>query len=104
MSKMSQLHATLDEQAAALGFHSLEEACINGCTIDYNSEELVYDKSVDGREQAHEHWLQERERVLKDLQGLLSEYVALADVGSREAVYKKYVIENTIDFIKKGEI
>lgn len=49
MSKMSQLYAELTEQAAQLGFHSVEEAEINGFKVDYEKQELVPDE-----EQAYE--------------------------------------------------
>lgn len=38
MSKMSQLHAELSEQAYELGYESLEEAEANGVKIQYNSD------------------------------------------------------------------
>jgi hypothetical protein len=40
---MSQLYAELTEQAAQLGFHSVEEAEINGYKVDYEKQELVPD-------------------------------------------------------------
>lgn len=40
---MSQLNAELTEQAAQLGFHSIEEAEINGFKVDYEKQELVPD-------------------------------------------------------------
>ena len=43
MSKMSQLHAELTEQAAHLGFQSIEEAEANGFKVDYEKQELVPD-------------------------------------------------------------
>ena len=43
MSKMSQLNAELTEQAAQLGFHSIEETEINGFKVDYEKQELVPD-------------------------------------------------------------
>lgn len=43
MSRMSQLHAELTEQAVQLGFHSIEEAEINGFKVDYEKQELVPD-------------------------------------------------------------
>lgn len=43
MSKMSQLHAELTEQAAQLGFQSIEEAEANGFKVDYEKQELVPD-------------------------------------------------------------
>lgn len=45
MSKMSQLYAELSEQAAQLGFHSVEEAEINGFKVDYEKQELVPDEN-----------------------------------------------------------
>lgn len=36
MSKMSQLHAELSEQAYELGYESLEQAQANGVEIQYN--------------------------------------------------------------------
>lgn len=38
MSKMSQLHAELSEQAYELGYESLEQAEANGVKIQYNSD------------------------------------------------------------------
>ena len=38
MSKMSQLHAELSEQAYELGFGSIEEAEANGVKIQYNAD------------------------------------------------------------------
>jgi len=40
---MSQLHAELTEQAAQLGFHSIEEAEANGFKVDYEKQELAPD-------------------------------------------------------------
>ena len=42
-AKMSQLHAELTEQAAQLGFQSIEEAEANGFKVDYEKQELVPD-------------------------------------------------------------
>lgn len=43
MSKMSQLHAELTEQAAEMGFESIEQAEENGFKVDYNKQKLVPD-------------------------------------------------------------
>ena len=56
MSKMSQLHAELSEQAYELGFESIGEAEQAGYGVDWNRGKLV-----DGRELAHEAWLKERD-------------------------------------------
>lgn len=91
MSKMSQLHAELSEQASELGFQSIEEAEANGYGIDYEKGVLV-----DGRELAHEDWLRERKEVLAGLESCLatSECSPACDID----------IQRAIDFIKKGEI
>lgn len=43
MSKISQLHAELTEQAAEMGFESIEQAEENGFKVDYNKHKLVPD-------------------------------------------------------------
>lgn len=57
MSKMSQLHAELTEQAAQLGFHSIEEAEINGFKVDYEKQELVpdVDQALKDKEDEEKH-------------------------------------------------
>lgn len=90
MSKMSQLHAELSEQASRLGFQSIEEAETNGYEVDYEKKTLV-----DGRELAHEAWVKEREEVLGELISVYNDIDITID-------YKKY-IKHAIDFIKKGE-
>ena len=102
MSKMSQLHAELSEQATDLGYETLEQALDGGWCVDYDEGRLY--KRIDIQEEAHVEWLKEKEIVLNDLQVLLTKFVALANAGSREAVHEKYIIEHAIDFIKKGEV
>lgn len=94
MSKMSQLHAELSEQASSLGYQSIEEAEANGYEIDYTKGVLV-----DGRELAHNDWLKEREEVLKRLNDLYDELVYISIDDEYLAT-----VNDTIDFIKKGEI
>lgn len=91
MSKMSQLHVTLNEQAYRLGYSSVENAMADGYVVDYENETLV-----DGREQAHNAWLKERKEVLDDLKHLKNIY--------KEVKPDEDIIGRTIDFIKKGEI
>lgn len=58
MSKMSQLHAELSEQAYELGFESIEEAEANGVKIQYNADgtatlvPFLTDKEQEQAEQA----------------------------------------------------
>lgn len=112
MSKMSQLHAELSEQAYELGFKSIEEAEANGYVVDYDKQRLVQSnelqeknlvEAIDGLdrlqkelEKAHEEWLKEKENILVGL------YVCLASPDIDKMCKRN--IENAIKFIEKGEI
>lgn len=93
MSKMSQLHAELSEQAYELGFESIEAAEQAGYGIDYENYKLV-----EPQEECHLSWLKERDEILVDL-GRLHEnlkergYDAMADTAKK-----------AMDFIKEGEL
>lgn len=91
MSKMSQLHAELSEQASQLGFHSIEEAEINGYEVDYENATLV-----EGRELAHQNWLKRKEELLEQLRNLRDAYMGVENTED--------VLSKTIDFIEEGEI
>lgn len=76
MSKMSQLHAELTEQASELGFESLDEALMKGYDVDYEKGKLVrrglgYSETVEylakEQEKAHEAWLKEKKKILDRL-------------------------------------
>ena len=71
MSKMSQLHAELSEQAAELGYESLGEAEQMGCEVDWENQKLIPPE-----EAAHNSILREREEIIEDLKKLVtrSEY------------------------------
>ena len=117
MSKMSQLHAELTEQAYELGFESITEAEAKGYVIDYDKKRLVQSKelqkknlveAIDGLdklqkelEKAHEEWLKEKEDVINDLKKLRSECFVSDDLTIDE---KMAIINRTINFIEKGEI
>lgn len=88
MSKMSQLHAELSEQAYELGYQSIEEAEADGYVCDFERRELV-----DGREYSHREWLKKRDRVLNDLEFLIT-----------KNIFDKEIINRTIEFIKMGEM
>ena len=91
MSKMSQLHAMLTEQAYELGYKSLEEALNDGWVVDYETQILTrkeYEK--DEQEEAHKAWLKEKEECIRKLE-LTLENVDLDDVDN---------VQNAIDFIK----
>lgn len=101
MSKMSQIHADLTEQASELGFESIEQAEANGYHITYGSDgwKLKLDMAK-AHEQAHEAWLEERDELLERL-------------GKKRDQLKRMLCDDTglyalitdaINFIKKGEI
>lgn len=71
MSKMSQLHAELSEQAAELGYESLGEAEQMGCEVDWENQKLIPPE-----EAAHNSILRERDEIIADLKRLVtrSEY------------------------------
>lgn len=71
MSKMSQLHAELTEQAAELGYESLGEAEQMGCEVDWENQKLIPPE-----EAAHNSILRERDEIIEDLKKLVtrSEY------------------------------
>lgn len=71
MSKMSQLHAELSEQAAELGYESLGEAEQMGCEVDWENQRLIPPE-----EAAHNSILRERDEIIEDLKKLVarSEY------------------------------
>ena len=91
MSQMSQLHAELTEQAAELGFESLDTALANGYDIDYQNRTLV-----NGQELAHKAWMREKEELLEELRNLRDAYMGVE--------HTEDVLNKTINFIKEGEI
>ena len=88
MSKTSQLHATLTEQAAGLGFRSIEEAEANGYSGDYENEKLV---KLDEEKLAHEAWLKEKNIIVSELEMLIND--------TPYQVYKD-TLRKTIKFIE----
>lgn len=92
MSKMSQLHAELSQQANELGFESLGEAEQAGYGVDWENAKLV--KVEDEQEQAHQAWLEERDGVLADLRLLLDKAIPLGDQDTIKAM------ERAIDFVE----
>lgn len=96
MSKISQLHAELTEQASELGFESIYEAEQHGYEVDWENAKLI--KAEDEQEQAHLAWLKERDRVLDNLAQIRNEM--LRDDKTKWAM----VVGDTTLFIKKGEM
>ena len=98
MSKISQLHAELSEQATELGFESIGEAEQAGYGVDWENAKLI--RVEDQQEQAHQAWLKERDELLERLekkQGKLKRMLC-DDTGLYD------LITDAINFIKKGEV
>lgn len=79
MSKISQLHAELTEQASELGFETIQDAVNSGYVVDYERGKLVkyglgYSETVEylmkEQEKAHEAWLKEKACALEGLEDL----------------------------------
>lgn len=80
MSKMSQLHLTLDEQAVELGFEGLGEALMKGYEVDYEERKLVNPYVLDKEQnKAHEAWLEEKDKMLSILKGVQSDIAEWLD-------------------------
>lgn len=112
---MSQLHAELSEQAYDLGFKSIEEAEANGYIVDYEKQRLVQSnklqennliEAIDGLdklqkelEKAHNEWLREKGNIIKRLEDLHNK-LCFVDIEDKFL----QVVDDTIGFIKKGEV
>lgn len=96
MSKLSQLHAELSEQAAELGFESIGEAEQAGYGVDWENAKLILVE--DQQEQAHQAWLKERDSLLNKLYICASACEKDGHGARAQAVYE------AIDFIKRGEV
>lgn len=95
MSKMSQLHAELTEQAYELGFESIGEAEQAGYGVDWENHKLI--KVEDEQDKAHEAWVKERDEVLEEQKQLHDHLMELGYEALAESVYR------AINFIRKGE-
>lgn len=108
MSKISQLHAELTQQAAELGFESIEDAEANGYGIDYKNQKLFIPKPdpkldeaiEEAIGEAHEAWLKERGELLERLKKKQEKLKRMLcdDTG----LYA--LITDAINFIEKGEM
>lgn len=95
MSKMSQLHAELSEQATDLGYETLEQALNDGWCVDYDEGRLY--KRIDVQEEAHAEWLKEKQQVLNELVDAIHD-----DSLDWTAIVRR--VEHAIEFIEKGEV
>lgn len=88
-SKMSQLHAQLEEQAAELGYEGLEGATHHGWEVDYYAGEL---KSPDGTDDDpdEEDIDPEKAQTLAHLQWLATKQATLAELYTLYSHFMKY--------------
>lgn len=98
MSKMSQLHAMLTQQAAELGFMSIEEAEANGYEVDYDKQELVPTDSESELDEAHKAWLKERDEVLSIIESVKEDIVELNNGDNEHVAIEK--LNRVIDFVE----
>lgn len=95
MSKMSQLHAELEEQAVEKGYESLDHFLECGGEVDMVHGKLV--NSASELEKAHEAWLEEREEVLEELKNLHEYFVEDDDL------HYSIVVAKAIKLLEEGE-
>lgn len=98
MSRMSQVHAELEEQANEYGFDSLQEALDSGLKVAYG-DYTAYLYKDDGQADAHEAWLKEKKALVGDLRNLLIGMHASGRSDSTDYA----IIEHALEFIVKGE-
>lgn len=95
MSKMSQLHLELSEQAYELGFKSIEEAEAHGYMVVYLEDraELLPRDPLEQLNEAYKEWLKEREIIIHKLEMLRN-----------DTPYKVYkdTLSEAIKFIKEA--
>lgn len=113
MSKMSQLHAELSEQANELGFETIQDAVNSGYVVDYDNGKLVkyglgYSETVEyltkEQEKAHEAWLEEREEVFEMIDNMERDIIDSVDKKEGHPRYWVDTLERIRAFVEKGEI
>lgn len=99
MSKLSQLHAKLSEQAYDLGYVSLEAAEAHGCEVDWENQKLISPE-----EAAHNALLEEREKLIETLIARRDDAADLAmgtGTHTDEWAQTALDIDKAIEFIKQ---
>lgn len=97
MSKMSQLHLELSEQAYELGFKSIEEAEACGYMVVYLEDraELLPRDPLEQLNEAYKEWLKEKEKILEEQKELHDHLMELGYDNLAESVW------HAITFIKE---
>ena len=102
MSKLSQLHAELSEQAYDLGFESIGEAEQAGYGVDWENQKLIPPE-----EAAHQAQLAERDKIAEELIILRDDAADLAmgtDTHTDEWSRVALLADKVANFIRKGEM
>lgn len=94
MSKLSDYHAELEEQAAELGFESLQQAQDAGCEVEWHKDSA---ELVEPLVAAHRAWEEGKEDALTTLQAVKEEIIKEHGMG---IVWVKD-IEDVYDWIEK---
>ena len=81
MSKMSQLHAELSEQAYDLGFESIGEAEQAGYGVDWQNAKLIGPQEL-----AHQAWQTEKQELLKELNRLQEALYSYHEDGGKYTI------------------
>ena len=93
MSKMSQLHAELTEQAYELGFESIGEAEQAGYGVDWENSKLISPQDM-----AHIEWVKKRDKLVGELEHMAIGLMEMHHTDKSDLLYE------VIDFIMKGEV
>lgn len=93
MSKMSQLHAELTEQAHELGYEDIGEAEQAGCGVDWENHKLISPQDM-----AHIEWIKKRDKLANELEHMAIGLMEMHHTDKSDLLYE------VIDFIMKGEV
>lgn len=99
MSKMSELHRELSEQAYDMGYESLDEAEQKGCEVDWDNQRLIPPE-----EAAHNAQLAERDKIVEELIALRDDAADLAmGYGTHTDEWSKVALlaDKVVNFIKQ---
>lgn len=99
MSKMSELHRELSEQAYDMGYESLGEAEQMGCEVDWENQKLIPPE-----EAAHNALLKERDELIETLIARRDDAADLAmgtGTHTDEWAQAALDIDKAIEFIKQ---
>ena len=99
MSKMSELHRELSEQAYDMGYQSLGEAEQMGCEVDWENQRLIPPE-----EAAHNAQSSERDKIVEELIILRDDAADLAmGTGTHTDEWSKVALlaDKVADYIKK---